>query len=648
MRAICTHHRFWPTISFPARLVYLQGGEGGASEKLLKGTGLESDVESGNITIDTLRRHHQELVIGSLQRKAMNRHDAKTALDWSQKESSAKKLLEGIKNFSKAEKFVLDLNNKYREQIREQIGKNCFSANSEEKYMAWFRELTDQKKMEYLANKKTDLHNKHRKEMVDIMAGKEGRKIFLPEAIRKQYWKQFLNSDFEQRQDLIKYLHKEHKRLKASFELLPKEVQEKYKDAFVKANLDNREKLLHKIKKETGQETLNESTEANEGRRLDKGWEVKLKTMLKNKEISRAGAASYDIWFKRLSIEDKRKMLLEKQSELDTRVVKSGPNAGKNERVVVRDEFYEMCAKDPTLLKKHEQRFLTFDLDRRLELVAALKDPSKADKKGETIAYSEAEMVAALRAAKLNPKHQELLMVTNIMDTQYRLHERARRKIGLSKTAKSEDVLAKAEKEGIKVREQDDKVKETLNRNDKRVQFKTDKNALSRVMQMKRERQRALGQVEDETKLSDELQQEKKQGAGTGEKLVETLQTSHELDAKEKTAAEQTEFRTLNLKNLELSRETRDTTRRDLINAEEKLDNSNAMIANLNFTDYEGSRERNMQEFDTETRQPQLEEARAVLLAEMRRTLPGADEATLMALLKKEDALQIDMRTTTA
>ena len=508
--------------------------------------------------------------------------------------------------------------------------------------MKWWRKLTDQQRINHLKNKDTDLHNPRRKELRDIMdpdispppVADKQTQIRLPQSIRKQYWKEFLKGDLEDREALVAKLVKTHIELKNAFLECPADAQKKYQDEFVNANFDQRKTLLKKIQKETGQEVLRKKEKPeNENGRLDKSYQNKIDTMTSAKPIptlSKGTGKVYAIWFKGLSLEEKRTMI--HHSELDSRL---DPATGKNLRVVVRDRFLKL---PPDVQLKHKKQFLEVDVDRRIQMLDNLEHPEKSsENKGEKIEYTPDQIRAAIEEAKHEPSVQQSLLVTNLIDLKFEQHKRAREKLGISDAAKSELVMKKADEKGMKKHETDLETRKTMAMSDKRVIRDRNETAFSAVEKMRQERIKMAQQNED-TEAKEQLKN------SAGEDLVENLNQVDDVDADTEKFAQDTQFENLHVNTLAMKRDARNVVRRDIVNNEEGWSNHNVRRADIKFWNEAGDKELSEAEFDTQVRQHQHAETRAKLLPFILKSLPGASTDSIEAALENTDATHVDFR----
>lgn len=613
-----------------------------AAEQLRENNTSEALDETGNPRIDWIRKKLAENVRIALDARQFNDTDAREYLSWIGSEHDVKKLQEAHLNFKKTVEFLEGEHAKYEKDLIDAANDSdgsLFAKKSIPKYMEWFKGLTDKQKVEYNRDKSTALHDPRRKVLRDIMKGKGpivlGTKVRLPQAIRNQYWKEFENSDLQEREVLVARLIQEHLRLKNAFLEFPAEIQKKYAEEFSKANMDQRKQLLGRIQQETGQKVLRKKeAPENEAARLDSVYFAKIKNMVDDELLAEGSAEAYRLWFKGLRLKDKQIML--NHSELDTRM---DPETGKiNLRLWIRNKFYAL---PPEVQARHRERFMQVDVDRRLQMIESLENPEKAaHKNDQTIEYSEEEITAAIETAKQDPSVQESLLIMNLVDLKFEQHKRAREKLGIGDTLKSEAVMQKAEEKGWKKRNKDASITKTLTQSDKRVSSKNNMQAFLAVERMKAERQKMAKEYEkeDRTKEIEHAQ---------GEELVEDLKQVGTMDEQTENFAQETRFENVHVKTLSLRRDARNAVRKDAINHEETWQNHNARRADIRFYNAAGDKELSEHDFDAQVRQHQKAETRAKLLPLVQHNLPGASTTVLEKALEqadKKEQLRMDFR----
>ncbi len=646
----------------------------------------EDAEKSDGAKVDWMRKKLANKVkmalMSSDENARFNEHDATEYLKWVQSETDVTRLQQADTNFGKTVDYVKKINTDYEVDMEKAAEEGLFAEKSIPLYMKWWRKLTDQQRINHLKNKDTDLHNPRRKELRDIMdpdmspppVADQKTQTRLPQAIRKQYWKEFLKGDLQEREALVAKLVKSHIELKNAFLELPTDVQKKYMDEFANADLNKRKELLRKIQKETGQKVLDRKEKPeNESARLDKSYKNKIDAMTNTKPIprlSKGTGKTYAIWFKGLSLEEKKTML--HHSELDSRI---DPATGKNLRVVVCKRFEKLPA---DVQAKHRETFIEADVDRRLQILEGLENPEKAaQSEGESVEYTPDQIKAAIEEAKREPSVQESLLVTNLVDLKFEQHKRARQHLGISATAKSELVIQKAEEKGMKKHEVDLETKKALAKNDKRSSSqKTNISAFSAVEKMRQERIRMAQESEQNqsreepsTALADaRVDEENNQNqnteqrstheiqSSTGDELVEDLQQVGELDGRAKdeiissvgesagtAALEGAVVEDIHVRTLDLNREARNLQRKGAAE-EEGWNNHNLKNANSRFWNEVGDKELSAKEFEEQVLNHRRAETSAKLMPHILRNLPGASTKVLEAALKEPDALHVDFR----
>lgn len=620
----------------------------------------EGAEKSDSAKVDSMRQKLADKVkmalLSSDENAKFNEHDAKEYLNWVKSETDVSRLKQADANFGKTVDFVKKINTDYEVDMKKAAQEGLFAEKSIPAYMKWWRKLTDQQRINHLKNKDTDLHNPRRKELRDIMdpemspppVADQKTQTRLPQAIRKQYWKEFLKGDLQEREALVAKLVKSHIELKNAFLELPTDVQKKYMNEFANADLDKRKALLKRIQKETGQKTLDKKEKPeNENARLDKSYQNKIDAMTNAKPIptlSKGTGKAYAIWFKGLSLEEKKTML--HHSELDSRV---DPATGKNLRVVVRDRFLKLPA---DVQAKHQATFIDADVDRRLQILEGLENPEKAAKtQGESVEYTPDQIKHAIEEAKRDPKVQESLLVTNLVDLKFEQHKRARQHLGISAGAKSELVMQKAEEKGMKKHEVDLETQKALAKNDKRASSqKTTISAFSAVEKMRQERIK-MAQESEEKQSNEDTHTEQRSTheiqSSAGDELVEDLQQVGELDEKAEKVAANTDVEDIHVRTLDLNREARNLQRKGAAEAE-GWRNHNIKNANTRFWNEAGDKELSEQEFKAQVLDHRRAETAARLMPLVLKNLPGANTKTLETALQEPDALHVDFRKTVA
>lgn len=646
----------------------------GAADSAEKSDGAKVDWMRKKLALKVKQAMQGTFLPGSNENAKFNEHDATEYLKWVQSETDLTRLQQADTNFGKAVDYVKKINTDYEVDMKKAAEEGLFAEKSIPLYMKWWRKLTDQQRTNHLKNKDTDLHNPRRKELRDIMdpevspppVADQKTQTRLPQAIRKQYWKEFLKGDLEEREALVAKLVKSHIELKNAFLELPTDVQKKYADEFSNADLNKRKELLKKIQKETGQKVLDKKEKPeNENARLDKSYLNKIDAMTKAKPIptlSMGTGKTYAIWFKGLSLEEKKTML--HHSELDTRRDPNNPR--KSLRIAVCDRFLKLPA---DVQAQHRETFIEADVDRRLQILEGLENPEKAaQSEGESVEYTPDQIKAAIEEAKRDPTVQESLLVTNLVDLKFEQHKRARQHLGIGAGAKSELVMQKAEEKGLKKHEVDEETRRAIAKNDKRsASQKTTISAFSAVEKMRQERMKQAqeneqnqSREEPSTALADaRVDEEKDQNQNTeqrssheiessaGDELVEDLQHVGELDEKAEKVAANSDVEDIHVRTLDLNREARNLQRKGAAE-EEGWRNHNTKNANARFWNEAGDKELSEKEFEEQVLDHRRRETSARLMPLILRNLPGASTKTLEAALKEPDALHVDFRKTVA
>lgn len=400
----------------------------------------DSSLEDGKDgTVEDLRQEYRQLVWESRTLSKQDKVRGLALLDDPQKGRNANILKVLVSHFAEGERDIENYDRSYEYQIDEEIDAFRFAKNSKSRYLAWFKELSADKKADYIKDKKTDLHNPRRAELVEVFFGKrEMNGVRIPAMVRKEFFEEFLNSDLQERETLIKKLTGEHKRLKGAFLALPEEVQKKYREPFKMMTLRERERFLTSLK------TLGKSDEAEAGGKNEAKERTELKEAFRNQMIedgvkqnlfSQLSIEPNLIWFESLKTAKQRQVVHEKKSDLYLRM---------EERKVVRDEFYGL---DPKVRHPHELAFRNADFDLRKEILLGLRSPKKGSEE-KKVSYPDDVLRRTLTLALQSPELQEQLLIHTLLETEYTLGRRASLR---TDAVYQEDIAEKTEGAGRKV-----------------------------------------------------------------------------------------------------------------------------------------------------------------------------------------------------
>lgn len=393
------------------------------------------DAKDG--TVEDLRQEYRRLVWESRKLSKQDKVRGLALLDDPEKGRNANILKVLVSHFAEGERNIEDYDRSYERQIDEEIEAFRFAKKSKARYITWFKELPADKKADYIKDKKTDLHNPRRAELMEIFFGKrEMNGVRIPGALRKEFFEEFLNSDLQEREVLIKKLTLEHKRLKGAFLALPEEIQKKYREPFKMIKLDERERLLASLK------TLGESDGAGEKNETKERAELKeafrnqmIEDGVKQNLFSPLSIEPNLIWFKSLKTAKQRQVVHKKQSDLYLRM---------EERKAVRDEFYGL---QEEVRRPHELAFRNADLDLRKEILLGIRSPKKGAE-GKNVSYSDDVLRRTLTLTLQSKELQEQLLIHTLLETEYTLGRRAALR---TDAVYQEDIAEKTEGAGRKV-----------------------------------------------------------------------------------------------------------------------------------------------------------------------------------------------------
>lgn len=389
----------------------------------------QNDKQPATNDVTRLQQQYRTLV---WQSRSLSEKDKKSALQFLEgdaKSSDPDTLKTLIGHFNEAEKSVERLEQDYSRQIKEEVEAGRFSKESEAKYRIWFKGLSYLEKAQYVKEKNSDLHNPKRREILDTFLGKRALdNERIPEAVRTEHRDEFLRSDLQAREALVKKLIAQHKQLKAAFLKLPPEICEKYRVQFKESGLKDRERLLKSIGavEKTGEK--GKSAEHGEAEKLIDAFEEKMEGKVRDNLFSPLSIPAYRAWFKNLSLDEKRQRL--ENSALDN-----------PERAKVRDGFIKLLSELP----EHERapwdlRFRNYDLDRRKPLVEELR--RKLGKTGTQEMHGNQYSEMALRHTLQTTLQDSSLAQSRLLFTMLRKSRVLRRRAEISTDAKETGAIA--------------------------------------------------------------------------------------------------------------------------------------------------------------------------------------------------------------